>query len=608
MMPMSFFEELKRRNVVRMAVLYGIAGWLILQIADVLFEQLGVPAWAFRLVLGLLVLGFPLALIFSWVFELTPEGLKHERDVERQQSITHRTARKIDVTIIVLLVLAMAGLIADRLIPEQPSATHDPAGEISSAESASGSTAPASPVEDDLSIAVLPFVNMSGDPENEYFSDGLSEELLNTLVQIRELKVTGRTSAFAFKGQNLDLREVGQRLDVANVLEGSVRKAANRVRITAQLIKTSDGYHLWSATFDRELDDIFAIQQEIAEQVAAALSVTLLGESAATAGGTQNAAAYQAYLRGAHVFRRAPDDLDSLQAARVYYEQALALDPDYISPWYGLYEYWDRMNRNGHEDLDISAAEMQAHADKLEQLAPGSVEALLAQARSSLLALDWPQAITRFREARDRYPGNVDTNINYASVLFILNHPEEALAAVKTGVSLDPLSLEALIRLNNIETQLGYCSDVRSNAERALEIEPDAGRVRGYVGYCFLISGEDSAEAMTWLDQEPVGFMRRTGRAIALHRLGRQQEAQRELELMMTDYGNTASYQYAQVYAQWGESEAALGWLQTALEVHDPGILYIGVDHMLDPLRHEGRFRDLLQQAGLYRSEQGHDQ
>jgi tetratricopeptide (TPR) repeat protein len=266
------------------------------------------------------------------------------------------------------------------------------------------------------------------------------------------------------------------------------------------------------------------------------------------------------------------------------------------------------MNRNGHEALDISAAEMQAHADKLEQLAPGSVEALLAQARSSLLALDWPRAIARFREARDRYPGNVDTNINYASVLFFLNHPEEAMAAVKAGVSLDPLSLEALIRLNNIGAQLGYCSDVQSNAERALEIEPDAGRVRGYVGYCLLISGADSAEAMAWLDQEPIGFMRRTGRAIALHRLGRQQEAQRELELMKADYGNTASYQYAQVHAQWGESEAALGWLQTALEVHDPGILAIGVDHLLDPLRHERRFRGLLQQAGLYRSEQGHDQ
>ncbi len=301
---MSLFEELKRRNVVRMAVLYAVASWLILQIADVLFDQLDVPAWAFRLVLGMLALGFPFALLFSWIFELTPEGLKRERDVDRTQSITHQTGHKINITIIVLLVLAIGGLIANRLIPQQPTVVQTSTGEAGGAESATASTASPTQSGKDHSIAVLPFVNMSGDPDNEYFSDGLSEELLNSLAQIRELKVTGRTSSFAFKGQNLDLREIGERLDVANVLEGSVRKAANRVRITAQLIKTSDGYHLWSETFDRELDDIFAIQEEIAQKVAAALSITLLGGPAEAAGETHNTEAYQAYLRGAHVFRR----------------------------------------------------------------------------------------------------------------------------------------------------------------------------------------------------------------------------------------------------------------------------------------------------------------
>lgn len=596
---MSFFEELKRRNVVRMAILYGVASWLLLQLADVLFDQLGVPAWAFRLVLGLLVLGFPFALIFSWVFELTPEGLKRERDIERNQSITRQTAHKINITIIVLLVLAIGGLIADRLIPEQRSNTAETAGKVSSVESASSSIAPSAVAGDDHSIAVLPFINMSGDPENEYFSDGLSEELLNTLVQIRELKVTGRTSSFAFKGQNLDLREVGERLNVANVLEGSVRKAANRVRITAQLVKTADGYHLWSETFDRELDDIFAIQAEIAEKVAQALSVTLLGADAETPGATHNAEAYQAYLRGAHIFLRSPDDPANLKAARSFYEQAIALDPAYVAPWYGMFNYWDRINRNGLEAYDVSEAEMQAQAERLHQLAPGSVEALLAQARTKLLQRDWRRALALAKEARDGFPGSVETNVYYGTTLNFLGHPAEGLAMVEAGARLDPLSLEALTRLSAINSQLGNCAEVQRIAERALEIEPEISRVRGTMGYCLLIRGDGATQALTWLSREPVGFIRYSGQAIALHQLGRQQEAARELALLHEDSGDSAAYQYAQIHAQWGETGQALDWLQNALELRDPGMITMGIDHFLDPLRQEPRFQALLKEMGL---------
>jgi len=589
---MSLFEELKRRNVVRMAVLYTVASWLFLQIADVLFDQLEAPAWAFRLVLGLLALGFPFALIFSWVFELTPEGLKRERDVDRNQSITQETGRKLNITIIVLLVLAIGGLIADRLIPKNastPGTAGMKAGNSISESAAAG---------EDLSIAVLPFVNMSGDPDNEYFSDGLSEELLNTLVQIRALKVTGRTSSFAFKGQNLDLRQVGEKLNVANVLEGSVRKAANRVRITAQLVKTADGYHLWSETFDRELDDIFAIQQEIAEKVAGALSVTLLGKSSVNAGETQNTEAYQAYLRGMHIFRRAPDDLDSLQAARGFYEQALALDPDYISPLYGMFQYWDRMNRNGNLDFAVSAANMKSYADLLTQLAPESAEAMLAQARAARVFRDESRARELLEKTLELYPGNAYASVEYGMSLYWSGQAERGLATMKAGVDLDPLNLESLARLGNIESQLGKCADVQSLAEKALELEPGYGRVRAYLAYCFLIRGDDPEKALRWLEQEPVGFLRRTGEAIALHRLDRQEEAKQRMEMMMGEYGESASYQYAQVYAQWGENEKALDWLQTALEVHDPGIINSEVDHMLDPLHREPRFAELVRRAG----------
>jgi serine/threonine-protein kinase len=588
---MSFFEELKRRNVVRMAVLYAVASWLILQIADVLFDQLHVPDWAFRFVLGLLLLGFPLVLIFSWVYELTPEGLKRERDIDRGQSITHQTGHKLNIAIIVLLVLAIGGLIANRLIPQNPPLAGDTA--------AMSERADAGQPEEGLSIAVLPFVNMSGDPDNEYFSDGLSEELLNTLVQIRELKVTGRTSSFAFKGKNLDLRDVGEKLNVANVLEGSVRKAAKRVRITAQLIKTTDGYHLWSETFDRELDDIFAIQQEIAEKVAAALSVTLLGKPAEASGETHNTEAYQAYLRGAHLFHRAPDDLETLQAARAHYEQALALEPGYVAPRWGLFGYWDRMNRNGFGAYTDTVAEMKISADKLEQTAPGSVEAMLARARVAQVSLDRARSAEMLREARDRFPGSVETNMRYGGAIFSLGQAEEGLAAAGAAVELDPLALDALTQLAAIEYQLGQCEEVEKTTLRAREIEPDSGRVRSYMAYCLLIRGDDAAEAMRWLQNEPVAFLRRTGKAIALHRLGRQQEAEEEKAQMMSEYGDSASFQYAQVYAQWGQPEKALEWLETGLDIHDPGIINIAVDRLLDPLRADERFQELLRRAGF---------
>jgi len=596
---MSFFEELKRRNVIRMAVLYGIASWLILQIADVLFDQLQVPGWAFRLVLGLLAMGFPFALIFSWIFELTPEGIRREHEIDRERSITHETGRKINLTIIVLLVLAIGGMIADRLIPEQAATAPGVAAEISGAATANAPKMPATPEESELSIAVLPFVNMSGDPENEYFSDGLSEELLNTLVQIPELKVTGRTSSFAFKGQNVDLRQVGEQLNVANVLEGSVRKANNRVRITAQLVKTRDGYHLWSETFDRDLDDIFAIQADIAEKVAQALSLTLLSEGKQAAGGTHNAEAYEAYLRGQHIFLGSPDDPVALEAARLLFEQAIALDPAYIAPWYGMYNYWDRINRNGTVAFDVSAAKMRAQADKLEQLAPTSVEALLAKARSAQLALDWPKALALYKDARDRFPGSVETNTLYGTAVGLVGHLQEGLAIIEAGAKLDPLSVEALTRYGIIAYRLGNCGELQHVVERALELSPGVSRVRGYMGYCLLNHGDADEQALAWLSQEPLGFIRYTGNAVALHRLGRHKEAAKELKLLQEESGDSAAFQYAQIHAQWGETGQALDWLQKALDVHDPGVLLMGIDRLLDPLRQEPRFQELLKEAGL---------
>jgi len=261
---MSLIQELKRRNVIRVGVLYLVAAWLLLQLTDVLSSLLSVPESAGSIVVMLLVLGFFPVVIFAWVYEMTPEGLRREVDIDRSQSVTPDTGKKINTLTTVLLVLAIGGLIADRLIPEPIVDTEVAAVEPVDASSDNGSN--------DRSIAVLPFADLSQGQDQQYFTDGLSEELLNLLVRVDELRVASRTSSFAFRGSTLGIPEISKALNVGHILEGSVRKDGDRIRITAQLIEAGTDTHLWSQNFDREFVDIFAIQDEIANAIVNALT------------------------------------------------------------------------------------------------------------------------------------------------------------------------------------------------------------------------------------------------------------------------------------------------------------------------------------------------
>ena len=263
---MSLFNELKRRNVFKVAIAYIIVAWLLLQVSDTLVPALHLPDWFLSGVAFLLILGFPVSIIFAWAFELTPEGLKREREIERAESITRATGRKLEFIIIGFLVLALAFFAYDKFVlsTERDSARVEATDEIARAQAEKAQFS-------DRSIAVLPFVNMSADKEQEYFADGLSEELLNLLAQTHGLDVTARTSSFAFKGQNRNISEIAEILKVKTVLEGSVRRADNRLRITAKLINASDGYNLWSQSYDREMTDVFELQEDIAQEIITAL-------------------------------------------------------------------------------------------------------------------------------------------------------------------------------------------------------------------------------------------------------------------------------------------------------------------------------------------------
>ena len=321
---MTFFAELKRRNVIRVGLAYVVLSWLLLQVGDVLFEALRLDDSALTIMLAILALGFIPVVIFAWVYELTPEGVKRESEIEPGQSITAHTGHRLNITIVILLVASLGLFAWDRFIaPDTAPATRD--------EPALAS--------DEPSIAVLPFADMSVEGDQAYFGDGIAEELLNVLAQVDGLKVAARTSSFKFRGDEHDIVQIGNALNVATVLEGSVRRAGDQVRITAQLIDVNGGYHLWSSSYDRKLDNILAVQDEIAAAIVDALRLELkLHPEGSSSGHADSGEAYDLYLRGRDLARE-PSKAGLLRAIQ-FYEQALAIDPDFVPAHGAIASAW----------------------------------------------------------------------------------------------------------------------------------------------------------------------------------------------------------------------------------------------------------------------------
>jgi len=488
---MSFIAELQRRNVIRMAFLYLVASWVILQVADVVFPVLDVPDWGLRLVLGLLVVCFPLALIFSWIYEMTPEGLKREKDIDRSQSVTADTGRKINLLIVVLLVVAILVVVTDRLIPEDGAPRLADADEATQTATPTPEQAEAQPDAEtrpeqvaaakflstapEQSVAVLPFVNMSGDPDNEYFSDGLSEELLNALAGIPGLFVAARTSSFHFKGSTGDIADIARQLRVRNVLEGSVRSSGGRVRITAQLIDASNGYHLWSDTFDRTLDDVFAVQDEISLRVAEALKVTLLNESdAAPDRPTDNTEAYLAYLRGQQYSNEG--GVKGYTKAIEEYQRAVTLDPDFAEAYAGIAMAWAEQLGWGNLSRAEAAPRIREAADRALAIDSNLPLAWTADAvaiyHSGPDTRDDPRVLATLERALAMEPGNVVILSYYAAALGSADRQEEAIEALQKGLARDPLSAVLHNQLGGAYLAMGQTDKARRSLLTALELKP----------------------------------------------------------------------------------------------------------------------------------------
>jgi TolB-like protein/Flp pilus assembly protein TadD len=600
-MHFRLFEQLKQRNVFRVAILYLAVCWLILDPVHVVFHMLEVPAWANRLVVVLMAIGLPAAVIFAWVYEITPEGLRPTIGVPHRQSIRKLTGRRLDRMIIAVLAVALAYFVIDkfwmskRLAATQravPAAQDTPPHTMPAPDREAGFTPPPH------SIAVLPFVNMSGDKEQEYFSDGLSEELLNSLSRINELQVAARTSSFYFKGEHADLSTIAHKLKVASVLEGSVRRSGHTIRITAQLNNAVTGFHLWSQTYDRDLSDVLALQTEIANAVAGALKVTLLGDVDARieVGGTRNPAAFDAYLRASQAYRTYQDKKD-LQAAIAGFAEAIRLDPDYalayadrslaLAPFARQYA-----KGPGIGDYLNSA---QADARKAIALAPALAEGHLALATFFEWSLEFTRASQEYDRALALEPGNARLLDEYGWFAVLMGKTEAGLAAARRSVVLDPLNFS---NHNSLAVSLYYAQhygEAIAAFTDAKVLAPNDAFVTSWLGFAYLASG-DLQSASETCEASAHEFNRLFCLSIIYDKVGRHADAQAKFaQLRASSDDEAVAVFYAMIYAQWGDTARALGSLETAMRHRDPFLIYLKKDRNFDPLRKELRFQAIEQ-------------
>ena len=576
----ELLSELKRRNVFRVGVAYIVVAWLIAQVAELALDSFDAPSWVIKTILLLLALGLPVVLFFAWAFELTPEGLKKEKDVDRSQSITQQTGRKLNAAIIVMLVVAVGVLLVDKFALR--SDAPPPATQEASAT--------------DTSVAVLPFVDMSPAKDQEYFTDGLTENLLHALAQVRELKVAGRTSSFAFKNQNLDLREIGRQLNVSNILEGSVQKVGDRVRITTQLIETEGGYHLWSETFDRDLTDIFSVQDEIATAVAGALRENLLGQEEISAGYAGNFEAYNAYLLGvSHAKERT---YESWNKAVEQFQLALELDPDMALAWAALSDVYSQLTGFGSE-FETGYEQARAAALKAIELDPNLPEGYLALAEvQTRHDWDWDGAEASVRRAQALRPGDSEILAEMAFLERIRGDFEGTLADSELALSRDPLNPRLQASRMRALGLVGRNEEALAEAEVLVRAAPDRGGANYMLGVYYDRVGR-LEEALASAEKEVFPFLRLELEAILHHKLGNTATAEQKLQELTETFGDDVSWQVATVHAAWGDADEMFAALDRGFEIRDPGLVHIQSNWRINPYHDDPRYDDLLRRMGL---------
>jgi len=605
------FDELKRRNVFKVATAYIIVGWLIMQAGEVMAPALNLPAWVNSLLAFFLILGFPLAMFFAWAYEMTPEGLKKEKDVDRSQSMTQLTGQKLNSLIIGILVLALGYFAIDKFVlapgRAQPGSDHfsqQAANQANTGKEKSALTPIEATTQDEpeekpavskQSIAVLPFVNMSSDSEQEFFSDGISEEVLNLLAKIPELRVAARTSSFSFKDKAIEIPEIASRLKVAHVLEGSVRKSGNQVRITAQLIRADNGYHLWSETYDRTLDNISQIQDEIAVAVVDALKVTLLGE--APKARETDPKAYQLFLEGQYIRRliSAP----TLPRAIELLTKALEIDPAYAPAWAELaYSYmWNSAIGDMPIDVGNSLAD-EAIQKALEADPDYAWTYFVRGVKNAFNNFDFKAAAEDYQHALQLDPRSAFLIGANGNINRVLGRMDDSIRFYEKALELDPLIPEMRHLQGLAYYFAGHLDEAKATYRTALTLSPEYSGGHYRVGRVLLAQGRP-AEALAEMQQETSPVYKATGQALAYHDLDEHDKSQLALDDLIENFSDSAAFQIAEVYGYRDEKDIAFKWLEKAVEIRDSGIASVLGNPVLRKLITDPRWPVFLENLGL---------
>jgi len=590
---MSFFAELKRRNVFKVGFAYIIVAWLLLQVSDTLVPALHLPEWFNSGVAFVLIIGFPIALIFAWAFEMTPDGIKKEKDVDRSQSISTVTGSKLNNAIIGVLALALGYFVLDKFVLDPGRDAAEIATAVQNAQEQVAVSAETPQTE--KSIAVLPFVNMSSDQEQEYFSDGLSEELLNLLAKIPELRVAARTSSFSFKGKNLEIPEIASRLKVAHVLEGSVRKSGNQIRITAQLIQADNGYHLWSETYDRQLDNIFQIQDEIAVAVVDALRITLLGEAPKVR--ETDPKAYQLFLEGQYVRRQV--SATTIPKAIKLFKEALEIDPGYAPAWAELaYAY---MWNAGIGDMSIEEANLLADQAIIRALEsdPDYAWAYFVRGVTNLFnKFNFKAGVKDYQLALQLDPRNAFLIGANGGSARMLGRLDESIQLYKKALELDALMPEIRSWQGLAYQFAGHLDEAEAAYRTTLTLSPDFSGGHYRLGRVLLRQGK-SAEALAEMKQETSLVYNTTGLAMTYYMLGDHLKSQLALDDLIENNASSAAFQIAEVYGYRNENDKAFHWLEKSVEIRDSGTSSTLGNPALRGLRTDPRWPVFLEKLGL---------
>jgi len=593
----NFFSELKRRNVYKVAITYAVVAWLLVQAASILLPTFEAPTWVMKAFVVFLALGFVISVMISWAFEATPEGLKRTENVPAGVVLPTWSPRKFATFIVAVAVIA-AGLLAFNLFRTKPASPPTTAAPITN-----------------KSVAVLAFANLSDDKGSEYFSDGISEELLTVLQKIPGLHVAARTSAFSFKGKSATAQEIGQKLGVAHLVEGSVRKAGDIVRIAARLTRTDTGEQLWSENYTRDLKDVFAVQTELAQTIVGQLSGQLTDGAAdpaakaaiqaqvhaAEKGGTKNVEAHQHYLQGRFYTNRHSEK--SAGEALAEYQRAVELDPAFALAWAGLAQtyvwYCNFSTEMGRAGFDSRLARARETAARAVALEPNLPEALRVRADIQLnFDFDWKGASETLRTALALAPADPALLTAAGNLAVAKGDAARGIALYREAVALDPVNPLARSFLDFNLALTGQFAEAQAEYPRLVELSPAAPWAHAGLGISFLLQGKFKEAAVAAQD-DAAEWARLLVVAMARWSQKRIPEADAALARLVEGSADTAAYQIAEVHAYRGDKDRAFEWLECARRQRDPGLGSLRIDPLLANLHGDPRWIAFVRTMGL---------